>query len=231
MGIPRFLRDFNLHSFNRTGPLACLLPFALTVCTISPIHTSVNMRFFTTVATFGLAALALAQDSTSESAASSATSASASSSASLTPEQLCLADCSETDICCQAACVNVPCPNEQAVNETTACAGACTQGNGTEEETAAYASCQASCISASFFPVSTGASGSNTASGSEATTTGSETGVGGSEASATGSESESGTASGTGSSASSTSSDSGASIRTAVSGAGLFGLIIAGLAL
>merc|ERR1711939_883116 len=209
MGIPRFLRDFNLHSFNRTGPLACLLPFALTVCTISPIHTSVNMRFFTTVATFGLAALALAQDSTSESAASSATSASASSSASLTPEQRCLADCSETDICCQAACVN----------ETTACAGACTQGNGTEEETAAYASCQASCISASFFPVSTGASGSNTASGSEATTTGSETGVGGSEASATGSESESGTASGTGSSASSTSSDSGASIRTAVSGA------------
>merc|ERR1712000_200492 len=104
------------------------------------------MRFFTTVATFGLAALALAQDSTSESAASSATSAS------LTPEQRCLADCSETDICCQAACVNVPCPNEQAVNETTACAGACTQGNGTEEETAAYASCQASCISASFFP-------------------------------------------------------------------------------
>merc|ERR1711939_257813 len=164
MGIPRFLRDFNLHSFNRTGPLACLLPFALTVCTISPIHTSVNMRFFTTVATFGLAALALAQDSTSESAASSATSASASSSASLTPEQRCLADCSETDICCQAAC-------------------------------------EASCISASFFPVSTGASGSNTASGSEATTTGSETGVGGSEASATGSESESGTASGTGSSA------------------------------
>merc|ERR1711939_1058185 len=212
MGIPRFLRDFNLHSFNRTGPLACLLPFALTVCTISPIHTSANMRFFTTVATFGLAALALAQDSTSESAASSATSASASSSASLTPEQRCLADCSETDICCQAACVNVPCPNEQAVNETSACA-------------------QASCISASFFPVSTGASGSNTASGSEATTTGSETGVGGSEASATGSESESGTASGTGSSASSTSSDSGASIRTAVSGAGLFGLIIAGLAL
>lgn len=87
-----------------------------------------------------------------------------------------------TDICCQAACVNVPCPNEAAANETTACAGACTQGNGTEEETAAYASCQASCISASFFPVSTTAgsgSGSNTASGSDATGTGADaTGMG-----------------------------------------------------
>lgn len=87
---------------------------------------------------------------------------------------------SATDICCQAACVKVPCPNEADVNDTTACAGACTQGNGTEEETAAYASCQASCISASFFPVPTAAgSGSNTASGSDATATGeSATGIG-----------------------------------------------------
>jgi hypothetical protein len=77
--------------------------------------------------------------------------------------------------------VNVPCPNAVAVNQTTECAGKCTQGNGTQEETEAYASCQASCISASFFPISTGTaiSGSNTASGADATTTGeSATGIG-----------------------------------------------------
>jgi hypothetical protein len=145
--------------------------------------------------------------------------------------------------------VKVPCPNELAANQTTACAGACTQGNGTEEETAAYASCQASCISASFFPVSTtaGSGSSNTASGADSTATGeSATGIGkisilfdvkysltkGSDsgASSTGSESGSSTASSTGASASESGSGSGA-IRTAVSGAGLFGLIIAGLAL
>jgi hypothetical protein len=84
-----------------------------------------------------------------------------------------------TDICCQAACVKVPCPSELNANETTACAGKCVQGNGTQEETEAYASCQASCISASFFPFSTTAgSGSNTANGAEATTTGTESGLG-----------------------------------------------------
>lgn len=87
----------------------------------------------------------------------------------------------EIDICCQAACVKVPCPDEAAVNETTSCAGACTQGNGTEEETAAYASCQASCFSSFFLNTATdaaGATGSNTASGADATATGEETGIG-----------------------------------------------------
>ena len=170
------------------------------------------MRFFTTVATFGLAAFALAQESSS----ATSTSAAASGTAALSPEQRCIADCGETDICCKAACVNVPCPNgtsaslkspiveqdyvldieslvfrwrphaqhvyleqllicttEQAINQTTECAGKCIQGNGTEEETASYAACQQSCISASFFPIATNVPG-NTASGSgaEATTTG-----------------------------------------------------------
>ena len=157
------------------------------------IYKSIKMRFFTTVATLGLAAFALAQDTTATSSSSAP-----SSSASLTAEQRCLTECKQftlvrprnsadislgaaTDICCQAACVKVPCPNEADVNDTTACAGKCTQGNGTEEETAAYASCQASCISASFFntATSTGRSGSATATGADATATGeSATGIG-----------------------------------------------------
>jgi hypothetical protein len=36
-------------------------------------------------------------------------------------------------------------------NDTTACAAACVQGDGTAEETAAYASCQQACFSSLFF--------------------------------------------------------------------------------
>lgn len=120
------------------------------------------MRFF--IATLALAAIASAQNSTS--------SAPTATSASLSPQQTCLAKCASTDICCQAACVNVPCPNEAQVNATTSCAMKCVQGNGSEEETAAYAKCQQACISSNFLTTTgtgaaatatgTGASGSNT---------------------------------------------------------------------
>lgn len=36
-------------------------------------------------------------------------------------------------------------------NDTTACAAACPQGDGTADETAAYASCQQACFSSLFF--------------------------------------------------------------------------------
>lgn len=36
-------------------------------------------------------------------------------------------------------------------NETTACAAACPQGDGTADETAAYARCQQACFSSLFF--------------------------------------------------------------------------------
>ncbi|RMZ79659.1 hypothetical protein DV738_g3154, partial [Chaetothyriales sp. CBS 135597] len=111
------------------------------------------MRFFAAIAAFGLVALSSAQtvtDSSSEVAASS-TEASAPASTSLTATEKCLAACSATDICCQAACVNVPCPNESQVNATTACAAECPQGDGSPEDTSSYAACQASCVTSLFF--------------------------------------------------------------------------------
>lgn len=133
------------------------------------------MRFIT-IAALAFAATVSAQD----------TSATATST-SLSPQATCLAACMKphhiypetrlifagdsSDICCQAACVNVPCPNEADVNATTECAGQCQQGNGTQEETEAYASCQSSCISSNFL-TATGGAAAATATGTAATTTG-----------------------------------------------------------
>merc|ERR1712230_100698 len=105
----RFLRDSSLRSFIK-GSLVRLLSLVFTTCIISVLRKAFKMRFFTTVATFGLAAFALAQDATSSESsevASTATGSAASSSATLTEEQQCVANCDDTDICCQAACVKV----------------------------------------------------------------------------------------------------------------------------
>ncbi|EED17095.1 conserved hypothetical protein [Talaromyces stipitatus ATCC 10500] len=86
----------------------------------------------------GLAVLVASQDATSTTTP-------------LTPQQSCATKCDPTDICCNAACYQVPCPNNAMANDTTACAAACPQGSGTADDTAAYASCQQSCFSSLFF--------------------------------------------------------------------------------
>ncbi|GAM37827.1 hypothetical protein TCE0_033r08074 [Talaromyces pinophilus] len=92
----------------------------------------------TIVALTGLVALVASQDATS-------------TSTSLTPQQSCATKCDPTDVCCNAACYRVPCPDSTMANDTTACAAACVQGDGTAEETAAYANCQQACFSSLFF--------------------------------------------------------------------------------
>src|SRR5271167_3716597 len=77
------------------------------------------------------------------------------------------------DICCQANCAKVPCPNPAQVNATTECAAKCPQGNGTASDTAQYASCQSSCISSFFLTASvasTSSSGSAATNGAGSTT-------------------------------------------------------------
>jgi len=79
-----------------------------------------------------------------------------------------------TDLCCQAACVGVPCPNAAQANATTQCAMSCNQGSGSAADTKAYGDCQSACISSLFFTSTRGAAatGSNSrAAGSSATST------------------------------------------------------------
>ncbi|EEA21324.1 hypothetical protein TMatcc_009275 [Talaromyces marneffei ATCC 18224] len=71
-----------------------------------------------------------------------------------TPQQLCANKCDPSDVCCNAACYEVPCPNNLMADETTNCAAACPQGNGTAEETAKYADCQQACFRSLFFTAS-----------------------------------------------------------------------------
>ncbi|KAK2737029.1 hypothetical protein FQN57_000478 [Myotisia sp. PD_48] len=172
--------------------------------------------------------------------------------AALSPETSCVLACGPADVCCKAACVGVPCPNENNANDTTECAAKCPQGNGSPSETENYARCQQACISSLFF-TATGGSGprptnanppANTSSGSGSQPTGSQptgsnggsrpSGTEGGEASGsgspteTGSERPSGTTSGSGS-ASSTGAAS--TLKLGSSAAGVFGLVLAALAL
>lgn len=62
----------------------------------------------------------------------------------------CLDTCKDTN--CAATCLGNPNPTEEQVIETTKCAAACPQGNGTEEETKAYGDCQRECTVKYFLP-------------------------------------------------------------------------------
>lgn len=141
---------------------------------------------FTLVALTSLLALAAAQDSSSSTSDAPATTHSP------TPQEQCLLDCTcrsllqhgliltipgdEKDVCCQAKCMNVPCPSDQQANDTNTCVSKCDQGDGSEADAKAYAECQAKCITTTYFPGATSAtdSASSTSSGdSSATPTGS----------------------------------------------------------
>jgi hypothetical protein len=153
-----------------------------------------------------------------------------------------------TDLCCQAACVGVPCPNAAQANATTECAMSCDQGSGSAADTKAYGDCQSACISSLFFTSTAGAAatGSNSrAAGSSATAT--AAGSSGKSYSissihqyaiiltlitGTARASSSSTASLSGSAASASSTGNAASsIQIGASTAGLLGLVMAALAL
>jgi len=193
------------------------------------------MKFSSVLTVFGLAAVAYAipQASSSNSTITHAPATSASTVAppapiSTSPTQLCLSRCASSDICCQAACVSVPCPNPSQVNSTTECAAKCPQGNGTEPDTASYASCQSSCIS-SFFFASSSFNPSATASSGNGAATNIATTTGSGSAATSGSGSESSSASG--SAASHSPSGSANNLQLGTASFGIIGLLIAGLAL
>lgn len=144
----------------------------------------------------------------------------------LSPQASCAVQCDVLDICCKAGCYSVPCPDEGMANRTTECAMACPQGDGTQEETEAYASCQLSCISSYFYSGSATlpATGAGT---SPASNTGTATGA----PSGSGSETGSPTASETGASASSTGGAAGAHYQLGSAAAGIIGLVMAALVL
>ncbi|RFU24900.1 hypothetical protein B7463_g11439, partial [Scytalidium lignicola] len=120
-------------------------------------------------------------------------------------------------------------------NDTNSCVAACPQGSGTPSDASAYAACEQSCFTSHFFPATptagAGAAATTTGNaGSSATTTGS-----GLEASGSGSATPTGTSTSTstGTISSPGSAQTGAASRVelAVSAAGLFGMLLAALAL
>ncbi|PWY86955.1 hypothetical protein BO70DRAFT_214527 [Aspergillus heteromorphus CBS 117.55] len=191
------------------------------------------MKFNSAVILSSILAVAVAQDSSS-------TTSSATTTASLSPQASCAAKCTATDICCIAACYEVPCPNNSQVNDTTSCVAACPQGSGSASDQKAYASCESSCVSSYFLATATGASGSSATKGSssDASTTKS-----GSSSTSTGSSSKSGSKSGsssdstgtaTGTSAHASSTENAAAIaqlKLGVSAAGVLGFVLAAWAL
>jgi hypothetical protein len=134
----------------------------------------------------------------------------------------------QEDICCLAACVKVPCPNQAQVNATTECAGKCPQGNGTEGETAQYAACQSSCISSYFL---TAVPSSTAASGSAATNSAATTGSAGTATASGGSGSSGGSSTASASGSSSTSSGAADHLQLGVTAAGILGLVAMAFAL
>ncbi|WEW58774.1 hypothetical protein PRK78_004242 [Emydomyces testavorans] len=185
---------------------------------------------YSSVIAFSLIAVASAQ---SQSASPSA-SAPATSTVPLSPAASCALKCPQADVCCQALCVGVPCPDAGMANKTNDCAAHCNQGKGTPADIDAYAKCQAACISSYFFsgtatlPAATGsAAPSNGASPTNAPSGGA---TGGPTGGATGSRGgQSGSASATASKPASTSNA--ASGVTGASAGTFFGLILAAFAL
>ena len=179
------------------------------------------MKGFTVAALSGLAALAAAQSTTVE----------------LSPMEKCALDCGDKDICCRAACANVPCPSDAMANRTTECAMNCDQGDGSPEDTKKYAECQSQCINSYFFTgTATLPSSATPTSDSEGGDDAAQTNSAG-EPTGTPSSSDDASESASGSetaSASATATDTGlanANIPLGSSAAGIVGLVMAALAL
>ncbi|KAJ6144145.1 hypothetical protein N7470_008040 [Penicillium chermesinum] len=128
----------------------------------------------------------------------------------LSPEAQCATHCDRNDTCCIAKCYHVPCPNATQANDTNSCVRACPQGTGSPEDTKKFAD-----------------STSTTVTHNGVTTT--ETSFAQSTSSSNGDSTQSsGTATSTGAIQT---ENAAANIRLGASGAGLFGLVLAALAL
>ncbi|KAJ5245847.1 hypothetical protein N7468_000830 [Penicillium chermesinum] len=147
----------------------------------------------------------------------------------LSPEAQCATHCDRNDTCCIAKCYHVPCPNATQANDTNSCVRACPQGTGSPEDTKKFADCEQSCYSSHFFPAdgATAQATSTTVTHNGVTTT--ETSFAQSTSSSNGDSTQSsGTATSTGAIQT---ENAAANIRLGASGAGLFGLVLAALAL
>ncbi|KAI5280517.1 hypothetical protein KEM52_004120, partial [Ascosphaera acerosa] len=113
------------------------------------------MKFSAAVSVFALAAVAAAAGDESSAAAPAVPSHT------LTAAEKCIQACGDTDICCKAACVDVPCPDRVMANDTNDCVAQCPQ-----KDPKQYAQCQAGCIKTHYWsgtaalPVETAASAS-----------------------------------------------------------------------
>jgi len=117
------------------------------------------MKFTTVVFSAALIAGAVAQSTTVTTTVTTGTS---STSISIAPVETnssygpevddCMTECKTGDVGCLSVCLGSPNPTEEQVNETTKCAAACKQGDGTEEQTKAYAACQWDCTVKYFLP-------------------------------------------------------------------------------
>jgi cobalamin biosynthesis Mg chelatase CobN len=85
----------------------------------------------------------------------------------------CINECDPADVNCLADCNPVPSPNESQVIDTNECFAECDQGDGSEEQTEAYANCTQQCIQDLFFTDGEGTpnSGDDSNSDSSDTTT------------------------------------------------------------
>lgn len=173
---------------------------------------------FSAVIISGFVAVALAQSKTASSKVPVPT-----ETTSYTPEQVkCLDGCG-SDLSCQAECFGNPAPTEDMVNATTECVANCDQGDGSPEDTQAYAQCMDKCVSAQFYSSTLGSNGNGGAatagsgSGSGSTKTSGTVSV----ATATGASGSSATgSSGSSSSSSSSSDDSDSDSSSSPSGTG-----------
>jgi hypothetical protein len=79
-----------------------------------------------------------------------------------TPEQAACVKAANGDNPKIAECLGAAAPSEEMVNDTTKCAMACVQGDGSPKQTEAYAACQQDCITKKFFVSTLGSDGTNT---------------------------------------------------------------------
>ncbi|EEP81881.1 predicted protein [Uncinocarpus reesii 1704] len=87
-------------------------------------------------------------------AVASAQSEAPSTTVELSPVASCAAQCPDTDLCCQAACAGVPCPDHSGAIKTNECSAKCEQGDGSPGQTEAFARCQAACVKSFFLTYS-----------------------------------------------------------------------------
>ncbi|KAL1794751.1 hypothetical protein ACET3X_006567 [Alternaria dauci] len=161
---------------------------------------------YSAVLLFAIGALALPQDAS----VTSAPQTPAAIPSGLSPAISCAMSCDDSDVTCKAACLGNARPNASQVVDTNECVARCDQGDGSTEDSIAYAKCADSCIN-SLFP------SSQTAFGAGGAANAAPSGSAGSAASAAASATGSANPTATGGSA--TGSESGSAAEPAATGA------------